>query len=101
MALVGYTRFVDDEKERLEALRRITNHSFRAPDGTEGDRWTDSRDTTQIEVGLLALGQVITRLSERTMYVVYSTSQHASLPSILKWPLLRSDAEVRRMISKI
>lgn len=46
----GFTRFIDDDKEKLDALTRITNHAFRAPDGSEGDRWALSRETSDIEV---------------------------------------------------
>jgi hypothetical protein len=47
---VGYTRLLADDKEKNEALTRITNHTFRQPSGEEGDRWADSRKTTPTEV---------------------------------------------------
>ncbi|KAL7008099.1 hypothetical protein EMMF5_002281 [Cystobasidiomycetes sp. EMM_F5] len=48
--LYGLTRFISDPTEKNDALTRITNHSFRAPDGTEGDRWTLSRETSEVEL---------------------------------------------------
>ena len=49
---VGYTRFISDNAEKNDALTRITNHAFRASNGTEGDRWADSRETSETEVNM-------------------------------------------------
>lgn len=45
--LFGHSRLVSDPKEKLEALKRITNEPFRR---TGGDRWADSREPTSVEV---------------------------------------------------